>query len=79
MPTVTSENKAQFDREFMEKRGQIKPKKPKSKFRIEPNYDDNEKRNGWTVFEGDYAHDVYPTKKYAQDMIAKWEAHDAKK
>lgn len=24
MPTVTSENKAQFDREFMEKRGQLK-------------------------------------------------------
>ena len=28
MPTVTSENKAQFDREFMEKKGQLKAQKP---------------------------------------------------
>jgi hypothetical protein len=28
MPTVTSANKAQFDREFMEKKGQLQAAKP---------------------------------------------------
>jgi len=29
MPTVTSENKAEFDREFMEKKGVMRKEKPK--------------------------------------------------
>ena len=29
MPTVTSENKAEFDREFLERKGLLKSKKPK--------------------------------------------------
>jgi hypothetical protein len=28
MPTVTSKNKAEFDKEFMEKKGQLKAQKP---------------------------------------------------
>ena len=78
MPTVIGSTKADFDRSEMEKRGQLKPKKSKSKYEIKPNYDENMKRNGWAVHEGDFVHDVYPTKKYAQDMISKWEAMQAK-
>ena len=78
MPTVTSENKAEFDREFLERKGMLKPKvkkeKTPSKYVIEPNIvdvDGKEKRDGWQVREGDFVHDVYPTKKYAENVIKK--------
>jgi hypothetical protein len=79
MALVTSENKAEHDREFMQKRGQLKAKKPPSKYQIKPFYGENDKRNGWAVYEGDYVHDVYPTKKYAQNVISKWESSNDKK
>lgn len=77
MPTVTSKNKAEFDREFMEQKGILKKEKKeklKSKYLIKPHYDENEKRSGYGIWEGDYVHDIYPTKKYAQELVKRWES-----
>jgi hypothetical protein len=51
----------------------------KSKYEIKPHYNDNEKRVGWAVHEGDYVHDVYPTKAYAMDVVKKLTEHDRNK
>jgi hypothetical protein len=39
MPTVTSENKAEFDRKFMEQRGQLKPDKDVENKSMSKSYD----------------------------------------
>ena len=46
MPTVTSENKAEFDREFLERKGMLKPKVKKEQDEAIGNANDN--KNGVT-------------------------------
>ena len=50
-----------------------------SKYEVKPYHDDEGKRVGWSVHEGDYIHDVYPTKAYATNVMKQWIEHDKKK
>jgi len=50
-----------------------------SKYEVKPYHDDEGKRVGWSVHEGDYIHDVYPTKAYAVNVMKQWIEHDKKK
>ena len=42
-----------------------------SKYKILPYHDENNKRVGWALHEGDYTHDIYPTKAYANNVMQK--------
>lgn len=49
----------------------------KSKYEVLPYHDDEGKRVGWALNEGDYTHDVYPTKTYANNVMKKLLENDA--
>ena len=47
------------------------------KYKVLPFYDENNKRVGWALHEGDYTHDVYPTKAYANSVMQRFLKQDA--